>query len=119
MNAADRDIPDLVHSLADDSKRLARDEVRLARVEVHESVHRGGQAATRLGIAFGMGVLALVAFTLLVITLVGRLASGHMWVGAFVAAIIDLAAAAVLKSRGMADLKVPAAAVSEMKSANA
>lgn len=119
MDALDRDIPDLVRSLADDSKRLAQDEVRLAKLEVHESVHRGGQAAIRLGIAFGMVVIALVAFTLLVITLVGRLVSGHMWVGAFVAAVIDLGIAAVLVKRGIAELKEPAAAVAELKAVNA
>ena len=58
-------IPDLIHRLTDDSKRLVADEVRLAKLELHESVQRGGTGAMYLGIAFGVAVVAAVMLTLL------------------------------------------------------
>src|SRR4051812_33506914 len=84
-------IPDLIHRLTDDSKRLVADEVRLAKLELHESVHRGGTGAMYLAIAFGVAVVAAVMLTLLVVTLVGRVASGHMWVGALLTGVAELA----------------------------
>lgn len=103
----DTGIPDLIHRLGDDSKRLVTDEVQLAKLEMSESVRQAGKGAVRLGIAFGIGVVALVAFTLLLATLIGRLAAGHMWVGAIVTGIIELALAMYLIQRGKAAFKEP------------
>lgn len=94
-------IPDLVHRLTDDSKRLVADEVRLAKIELHESVQRGGMGAMYLGIAFGVAVVAAVMLTLLAVTLVGRVASGHMWVGAVLTGVAELALGAWLVMRGL------------------
>lgn len=74
-------IPDLVRRLGDDSKRLVVDEVQLAKLEVRDAVTRAGHGVLWVGIAFGVGVIAMVAFTLFLATLIGRLAAGHMWVG--------------------------------------
>ena len=65
-------IPDLVHRLTDDSKRLMRDEVRLAKLEIKDHVGRGGHGVLWLAVAFGIGVIAMVAFTLCLATLIGR-----------------------------------------------
>jgi uncharacterized membrane protein YqjE len=100
-------IPDLIHRLSDDSKRLVSDEVRLAKLEASESVRRAGRGVVWLGIAFGIGVVGMVAFTLFVATLIGRLVNGHMWLGALVAGVIDLALAAWLVMRGIGALKKP------------
>ena len=70
----DAGIPDLIHRLGDDSKRLMSDEVRLAKLEMKDNVARAGKGVLWLGISFGIGVVALVAFTLLLSTLIGRLA---------------------------------------------
>lgn len=103
----DAGIPDLISRLGDDSKRLVMDEVQLAKIEVRESLSRAGSGALRLGIAFGIGVVALVAFTLLLATLIGRLAAGHMWIGATITGVAELAVAAWLIKRGLSTYKEP------------
>src|SRR5688500_8570105 len=72
----DKGVPDLVRQLTDDSKRLLGDEVRLAKLETAESLHHAGRGALWLGLAFGVGVVMLVAFTLFFATLFGRIANG-------------------------------------------
>ena len=97
-------IPDLISRLGDDSKRLMRDEVQLAKLELRDSMKRTTRGAMWLGVAFGIGVVALVALTLLATTLIGRLAAGHMWVGALVTGVVELIVAMVLIKRGVATL---------------
>ena len=96
----DAGIPDLVRKLADDGKRLVADEVRLAKIETKENVKRAGRGGIRLAVSFGIGVVALVAMTLVLVTLIGRLASGHMWVGAIVTGILELVVAVVMLKKG-------------------
>ena len=103
----DAGIPDLISRLGDDSKRLVMDEVQLAKLEARESLSRAGSGALRLGIAFGIGVVALVACTLLLATLIGRLAAGHMWIGASITGIVELALAAWLIKRGLSTYREP------------
>lgn len=105
-------IPDLIHRLTDDSKRLVADEVRLAKLELHESVQRGGMGAMYLAIAFGVAVVAAVMLTLLVVTLVGRVAAGHMWVGALLAGVAELALGGWLVKRGLTTVAESAERVS-------
>jgi hypothetical protein len=103
----DTGIPDLIRQLGDDSKRLVADEVRLAKLEMKESVQRAGRGAVQLAVAFGIGVVMLVALTIFLATLIGRIAAGHMWVGAILTGIIELGVAVVLLRRGMGVLKEP------------
>lgn len=103
----DAGIPDLVNRLTDDSKRLMADEVRLAKLEMSENLKRGGRGAMRLGIAFAIGIVALVAFTVFLATLIGRLVNGHMWVGAIVTGVVEIVVALVLFKRGSAALMQP------------
>lgn len=100
-------IPDLIHRLGDDSKRLMADEVRLAKLEVKDNVTRAGKGVVWLAVSFGIGVVALVALTLLMATLIGRLAAGHMWVGSLVTGVIELVVALVLVKKGLAAFKAP------------
>jgi hypothetical protein len=100
-------IPDLVRRLGDDSKRLAGDEVRLAKLEMKEGVERAGHGMLWLAVAFGIGVVALVAFTLFAATLIGRAIDGHMWVGAIITGVIELAVAGLLIKKGLGALKAP------------
>jgi hypothetical protein len=97
----DADIPDLIHRLVDDGKRLVGDEVRLAKIETRDNVKAAGRGGIRLALAFGIGVVALVALTLLVATLIGRLANGHMWIGAMVTGIVELAVGTVMIKKGI------------------
>ena len=103
----DAGIPDLVRRLADDGKRLVADEVRLAKIETKETVKRAGRGGIRLAVAFGIGVVALVALTLLMATLIGRLASGHMWVGAIVTGIVEVVLAVVFVKKGIGAIGEP------------
>ncbi len=101
----DKGVTDLVRQLADDSKRLVGDEVRLAKLESADALHRAGGGAAWLGVAFGVGVVALVAFTLFLATAIGRLVNGHMWVGALVTAVLEIGLGLWLLRRGLAALK--------------
>ena len=108
-------IPDLIRRLTDDSKRLVGDEVRLAKLEVSENIHAGARGALWLAIAFGVGIVGLVGFTIFAATLIGRLASGNMWVGALVVGIVELAAAALLIKRGLAVYGKPSYTLEETR----
>ena len=97
----DAAIPDLVKSLADDGKRLLGDEVRLAKLEMKDSVREASRGVMWLALAFGVSVVMLVALTLMLATLIGDLASGHMWVGALVTGILELVVAGLLIRKGV------------------
>jgi len=100
-------IPDLIHRLGDDSKRLLSDEVRLAKLEMKDNLSRGGRGVLWLAVSFGVGVVAAVAMTLFLVTLIGRLASGHMWVGALVTGIVELVVAVIAVKKGLAAFATP------------
>ena len=110
-------IPDLISRLGEDSKRLMRDEVQLAKLELRDSMKRTTHGAMWLGVAFGIGVVALVALTLLATTLIGRLAAGHMWVGALVTGIVELIVSVVLIKRGVATLGAPSYSLEQTRKA--
>jgi hypothetical protein len=113
----DAGIPELIRQLGDDSKRLVADEVRLAKLEMQESVQRAGKGAVQLAVAFGVGVVMLVALTIFLATLIGRIAAGHMWVGALITGVIELAVAVVLLRRGMGVLRQPSYSFEETRAA--
>jgi hypothetical protein len=101
----DKGLDDLVRQLSDDSKRLLGDEVRLAKLETAESLHQAGKGAMWLGVAIGIGVVMLVAFTLFFASLFGRVANGHYWVGAMLTAALEIAAGLWLVQRGVRAFK--------------
>jgi hypothetical protein len=103
----DTGIPDLISRLGDDAKRLVTDELRLVKLEMHDNLKRAGMGAMWLGAAFGAGLVMLVAVTLFLATLIGRLAAGHMWVGAIVTGVVELTLAAWLVMRGLSAFTKP------------
>ena len=111
----DTGIPDLIRRLTDDSKRLVTDEVQLAKLEAKESLHRASRGALWLGVAFGVAVIMLVALTVFVATLIGRIASGHMWVGALVTGVIELGLGFWLLKRGLATYTKPSYTLKETR----
>jgi hypothetical protein len=113
----DAGIPDLVRRLTDDGKRLVADEMRLAKIETKENVKNAGRGGIRLAIAFGIGVVAMVALTLVLITLIGRIANGHMWVGAIVTGIVETIVAFVLIKKGMHAFGEPSYTLAETRAA--
>jgi hypothetical protein len=110
-------IPDLVRRLGEDSKRLMSDEVRLAKLEVRDNLDSAAKGAMWLGVGFGTGVLAIVAFTLCLATLIGRLVAGHMWVGALVTGIVELVVAAVLVKKGLSSYAEPSYSLEQTRAA--
>jgi uncharacterized membrane protein YqjE len=113
----DTGIPDLIRRLTDDSKRLVTDEVQLAKLETKDSLHRAARGSLWLGVAFGVFVIALVALTVFVATLIGRIANGHMWVGALVTGVIELALGSWLLKRGLSMYTEPSYTLEETRSA--
>ncbi len=98
---ADVGIPDLIKRLTTDSKRLVTDEVQLAKLEARDSLHRATRGVLWLVLAFGASVVMLVAVTIFLTSLLGRLMNGHMWFGAMVTGVIELALGAWLLKRGI------------------
>jgi hypothetical protein len=110
-------IPDLIRDLAEDSKRLLVDEVHLAKLETKESVKRASKGTMWLAVAFGIGIVTLVALTLLLATLIGQLARGHMWIGALVTGVLEVVVAMYLIKRGLAAYKQPSYTLEETRDA--
>lgn len=103
----DTGIPDLIRRLGDDSKRLVNDEIRLAKLEARESLHDASRGALRLGIAFGIAVVALTALTVLLASVIGRALGGNYWAGALITGAIELIVAVVLIKKGLGDFTEP------------
>lgn len=112
----DTGIPDLIRRLTDDSKRLVTDEVQLAKLEAKESLHRATRGALWLGLAFGVAVIMLVALTVFVATLIGRMANGHMWVGALITGAIELGIGFWMLKHGLATYTQPSYTLEETRS---
>jgi len=103
----DTGIPDLIRRLTDDSKRLVTDEVQLAKLEAKDSLHRASRGALWLGLAFGVSIIMLVALTVFIATLIGRIANDHMWIGALVTGVIELALGFWLLKKGLSTYTKP------------
>lgn len=99
-----RTVGALVDSLTDDAKQLLKAELRLGKLETSEALARAGRGSLWLAVAFGVLVVALVAFTLFLATLLGRIVDGHHWVGAVVTGVIELALGAWFVKRGLREL---------------
>jgi uncharacterized membrane protein YqjE len=113
----DTGIPDLIRRLTDDSKRLMTDEVQLAKIEARDSMRRAAKGALWMGLAFGAGVVMLVALTILVATLIGRVDNGHMWFGALVTGVIELVLGVWLLRRGLATYAAESYTLAETRGA--
>ena len=103
----DTGIPDLIRRLGDDSRRLVDDEIRLAKLEAKENLHTASRGALQLGIAFGIGVVALTALTVLLASLIGRLLNENYWGGALITGVVELIVAAILIKTGLGDFREP------------
>ncbi|MEO8561953.1 MAG: phage holin family protein [bacterium] len=108
-------IPDLIRRLTEDSKRLVTDEVHLAKIEAKESVHRASRGALWMALAFGVSIIMLVAFTVFVATLIGRILNGHMWAGAIITGVLELTLGAWLLKRGLSTYAAPSYTLEETR----
>ena len=98
-------VTDLARQLGADAKRLIADEAQLAKLEMKDSIHGAGHGAMWLGAALGTTLVALVAFTIFLVAAIGRAIEGHYWIGAFVAAALELVVGWLLIKRGLRDFK--------------
>lgn len=98
-------IGDLIGRLTDDSKRLANNEVRLARLEMGESIHQAVQGGIRLALAFGIAILALVALSVLLTSVIGSVLIGKAWAGALITGALEIIVAAFLLWGGIKVMK--------------
>jgi len=103
----DAGIPDLIRRLTDDSKRLAVDEVRLAKLELRESVRNGIHGSVWLAVALGVGVVALVAFTVLGIAVIAKITGDNVWAGALIVGAVELGAGWFLLRKGLSEFREP------------
>ena len=117
MTDPDTGIPDLIRRLTEDSKRLATDEVRLAKIEARDGLHRAARGALWMGLAFGAAVVMLVALTLFLSTLIGRVANGHMWLGALVTGLLELGLGAYCLKRAFSSYAEPSYSMAETRHA--
>ena len=108
-------LPDLVRSLTDDSKRLVKDEVRLAKLEAKESVKTAGKGILWMGLAFGVGIVMLIALTIALATGIGQLANGNMWLGALVTGAIEIGLGLWLLKKGMSSFAEPSYTLEETR----
>lgn len=107
MTVSDPGIPDLIRRLSDDSKRLVTDEVNLAKIEAKESLSRATRGFMWLGLALAVSVVMFTALTIFLTTLIGRAVNGHMWVGALVTGVLELAIGVYLIKRATAAISEP------------
>ena len=112
----DTGIPDLIRRLTDDSKRLVTDEVQLAKLEAKDSLHRAARGGIWLALAFGVSIVMLVALTVFIATLIGRIANDHMWIGALVVGVIELGVGFWLVKRGLSTYAKPSYTLVETRS---
>lgn len=110
-------IPELIRRLADDSKRLASDEVRLAKLELADNVRTASHGGLRLAVAFGIGVVALTAFTVAFAALIGQLIGHNYWLGAMLTGVLELVGAVVLIKRGLRAFGQPSYTFEETREA--
>src|SRR5215203_3826157 len=104
----DTGIPDLIRSLADDSKRLAGDEVRLAKLELHQSVRTGIRGSIQLALALAFGIVAAVALTVLLVALVSAALNHNYWAGALIVGVLELVGGFIALQRGLTTVSKPA-----------
>ena len=113
---ADLGVPDLIRRLTEDSKRLAGDEVRLAKLELRESLHTSARGALWLALAFGAAVVAMVALTIMLAALLGRML-GNYWAGTLIVAALDLGAGFLLVTHGLKAVREPSYTFEESREA--
>ena len=111
----DATIGALVGQLKSDSARLLRAEFELAKVEMGDNIKAGAWGVLWLALAFGVGVIAMVAATIALASGIGRLANGNVWVGAIGAGLIEIGLGGWLVYLGMKTFAKPSYTLGESR----
>jgi uncharacterized membrane protein YqjE len=114
----DRSTPDLIRRLIDDANGLIELQIRLAKLEAKENLMSALGGGKSLGIAAGLGILALIGLVVLIITglaalfrlllpagLLERILGGD-WFWALVFTVVTGAVAALFALRGIRQIKI-------------
>lgn len=107
-------LPDLVKQLTEDSKRLIKDEVRLAKLEAAEATKSAAKGALWMGVAFGVGVVMLIAVTIALATGIGEI-TGNMWVGAVLTGFVEIGLGVWLLKQGIEKFGEPSYTLEETR----
>jgi hypothetical protein len=108
-------LPDLVKRLTDDSKRLVKDEVQLAKLETREATKIAAKGVLWLGLAFGVGIVMLIALTIAIASGIGEIANGNMWLGALITGALWIGLGLWLIKRGVAAFAEPSYTLEETR----
>lgn len=103
---------ELFKRLSQDTATLVRQEIQLAKVEMTEKGKLAGPGAGMLGAAGVIGFLALFAFTLFLIFMLGE-AFNNAWLAALIVTLVYGGVAAFLGMKGRDKLKAAAPIVPE------
>ncbi|PRY10551.1 phage holin family protein [Kineococcus rhizosphaerae] len=101
--ADDRSIGEIVGSITGEFSTLVRQEITLARAEATRDAKVAGKGAGMLAGAGVAGHLFLISLSALVVIVLGRLI-GYGW-SALIVTVVWAVVAAILASRGRAELK--------------
>jgi uncharacterized membrane protein YqjE len=109
----DRSTPDLIRRLIDDADGLIQLQIRLAKLEAKENVMSVAGGAKWLGIAAGLGLLALIGLVVFIITglaalfeLIGVPILRESWFWALVLTAVLALVAFLLVKRGIKQAKI-------------
>ena len=114
-NGPDNGIPSLVRSLTLDSKRLASDELRLAKLELNQSVRTGMRGGMWMAVAFAVGIVAIVALTVLLVAAVGAIVGRRYWAATLIVGAIQLIAGWLVVRRGVKTVQHPSLTLEESR----
>src|SRR5215212_3206244 len=109
----DRSTPDLIRRLIDDADGLIQLQIRLAKLEAKENLMSVAGGAKWLGIAAGLGLLALISLVVFIITglaalfaLIGVPILRESWFWALVLTAVLALVAFLLVKRGIKQAKI-------------
>ena len=109
----DRSTPDLIRRLIDDANGLVELQIRLAKLEAKENLLQVLGGGKWLGVAAGLGLLALITLVVFIITGLAALFQGPLnvgWAGAWFWSLVLLilfgGLAAFFGLRGIKQMKV-------------
>jgi uncharacterized membrane protein YqjE len=81
-----------------------RQEINLARAELRESAGQVARGASRIGMAAGLALSGLMAFTAFLVIAIGDWI-GNYWAGALLVSLVMLGIAGILAKRGIAEFR--------------
>jgi membrane protein len=97
-------VGELFRQLSTDASHLMRQEINLARAELRESAGQVARGASRIGMAAGLALSGLMAFTAFLVIAIGDWI-GNYWAGALLVSLVMLGIAGILAKRGIAEFR--------------